>query len=106
LPSRHDAARRAQDAGTDYAAALAGDARFTRDQRLMAIWCESVVSQSAAYSPRLVWDGAVAAGLVPSQLYKAWEAHDWQAIEILMYADHSIRRERQAATALARRLQR
>jgi hypothetical protein len=99
-------ARQQQDAGTPYAAALAGDHRYTLEQRAMAIWCDAIVGRSAAFSPRLVWQGAVAAGLAPTQLYKAYDAGDWDAIEVLMFADPRVPKERRALAALAKRLPR
>ncbi len=99
-------ARQKQDAGTGYSKALDGDPSFTLEQRAMAIWCESIVGQSRAFSPRLVWEGAVAAGLAPAQLYKAFDAQDWETIEFLMFCEPASRKWQKAAAGLAARLPR
>jgi hypothetical protein len=81
------AGRAAQDAGTAYRKALdtpPGPARA--DAVLMAYLCEHVIyRQAPGLNPRLVWEGAQAAGVTYRQLKELAEARNWNAIEEFMW---------------------
>jgi hypothetical protein len=53
---------------TSYEEALARSGG-TRTEKVMALYCSTVIPRlGGAFSPRLVWEGAVAAGLSPRDL--------------------------------------
>jgi hypothetical protein len=81
------AGRAAQDAGTRYSAALASLTGTTEDEQLMAYLCEYVIYRAApAFNPRLVWEGAQAAGVTHRQLKKMAQDRQWREIEAYMWA--------------------
>lgn len=79
--------RAAQDRGTRYAAALARKGGTTRDEQLMADLCEYVIQVRApAFNPRLVWEGARAAGVTHDQLKEMVRRRQWRKVEEFMWA--------------------
>jgi hypothetical protein len=79
--------RAAQDRGTRYAAALAKKGGTSRDEQLMAGLCEYVIQvQAPAFNPRLVWEGAQAAGVTHAQLKDLVRRRLWRQVEEYMWA--------------------
>jgi hypothetical protein len=78
--------RAAQDRGTRYQHLLSLPPARADDEQLMAILCEEVIYRLApGLNPRLVFEGARAAGVGYRQLKALADARDWSAIEEFMW---------------------